>query len=188
MKKIILICLCFLLCIPSYAQSSNEELWNISTHVISTLKDKNMESLADLVHPVKGVYFVPDACIPNGKIQSIPKENLLNFFEDKNTYTWGYYDGSGHPIKLTKTDYYNKWIYDKDFLNADQIGVNTIIGKGNSTYAFTELFPNTPFVEYHFKGFDESVKGLDWESIRLVFEKYQDHWYLIAIVHDHWTI
>jgi hypothetical protein len=30
--------------------------------------------------------------------------------------------------------------------------------------------------------------GLDWASLLLVFEQYESRWYLVALVHDQWTI
>jgi (p)ppGpp synthase/HD superfamily hydrolase len=29
---------------------------------------------------------------------------------------------------------------------------------------------------------------MDWRSLRLVFEKKNDIWYLVGIIHDQWTI
>jgi UDP-N-acetyl-2-amino-2-deoxyglucuronate dehydrogenase len=31
-------------------------------------------------------------------------------------------------------------------------------------------------------------EGMDWRSLRLVFEKKNDIWYLVGIIHDQWTI
>lgn len=44
------------------------------------------------------------------------------------------------------------------------------------------------YVEYHFPGFEKKYEGKDWKSLRLVFEKKNDRWYLVGIVHDQWTI
>jgi (p)ppGpp synthase/HD superfamily hydrolase len=29
---------------------------------------------------------------------------------------------------------------------------------------------------------------MDWRSLRLVFEKKDDIWYIVGIIHDQWTI
>ena len=52
-------------------------------------------------------------------------------FESSEDFVWGVYDGSGEDIILTFKQYYEKFIYNNDFLNADIIGVNELIGKGN---------------------------------------------------------
>jgi len=43
-------------------------------------------------------------------------------------------------------------------------------------------------VEYHFPGIDPQYGGLDWRSLRLVFQQSGGEWYLVGIIHDQWTI
>ena len=43
-------------------------------------------------------------------------------------------------------------------------------------------------VEYHFPGFDPQYGGLDWASLRLVFQEFEGRWVLVGIIHDEWTI
>jgi hypothetical protein len=43
-------------------------------------------------------------------------------------------------------------------------------------------------IEYYFSGFDPQYGGMDWRSLRLVFIKDSNNWYLAAIVHGEWTI
>jgi hypothetical protein len=117
-----------------------------------------------------------------------PASQVLNFLPDKKVYTWGIYDGSGLPINLTSAEYYNKFIYDVDFINAPEISYNRIIGKGSTINNAFEVYPNTIIVEYHFSGFDPKYEGMDWRSLRLVFEEKDIVWYLIGIIHDQWTI
>ncbi len=117
-----------------------------------------------------------------------PASQVLNFLPDKKVYTWGIYDGSGLPINLTSAEYYNKFIYDVDFINAPEISYNRIIGKGSTINNAFEIYPNTIIVEYHFSGFDPKYEGMDWRSLRLVFEEKDTVWYLIGIIHDQWTI
>jgi hypothetical protein len=117
-----------------------------------------------------------------------PASQVLIFLPNKKVYTLGIYDGSGLPINLTSTEYYNKFIYDVDFVNAPGISYNRIIGKGSIINNAFEVYPNTIIVEYHFSGFDPKYEGMDWRSLRLVFEEKDTVWYLIGIIHDQWTI
>ncbi len=117
-----------------------------------------------------------------------PASQVLIFLPDKKVYTWGIYDGSGLLINLTPAEYYNKFIYDVDFVNAPEISYNRIIGKGSTINNAFEVYPNTIIVEYHFSGFDPKYEGMDWRSLRLVFEEKDTVWYLIGIIHDQWTI
>ena len=41
---------------------------------------------------------------------------------------------TGDPIKLTFKEYYKKFIYDVDFVNAKIIGNNHVIGAGNALH------------------------------------------------------
>ena len=62
------------------------------------------------------------------------------------------------------------------------------IGQGNSINNIAQIYPSAVTVEYHFEGFEEEYAGLDWRSLRLVFEASGGTWYLVGIVHDEWTI
>ena len=63
-----------------------------------------------------------------------------------------------------------------------------LIGKGNTLNNIAQVYPNGEFVEFHFTGFDTQYEGMDWTSLRLVFEENNGTWFLIGIVHDQWTI
>jgi hypothetical protein len=43
-------------------------------------------------------------------------------------------------------------------------------------------------VEYYFPGFEAQYEGMDWKSLRLVFEQHQGSWKLVGIIHNEWTI
>jgi hypothetical protein len=73
-------------------------------------------------------------------------------------------------------------------LHAPQKSFDAVIGKGNSIDNLKETYPQLHFTEYHFKGFDEKYKGLDWTSLRFVYKKYNNAYYLVAVIHDQWTI
>ena len=51
-----------------------------------------------------------------------------------------------------------------------------------------EIYDNPIVVEYYFPGFNPEYEGMDWKSLRLVFEKYEDSWKLVGIIHNQWTI
>jgi hypothetical protein len=155
--------------------------------VIAAIKTKNMSKLAVFVHPTKGLRFSPYSYI-NTKEDSIFKATQLkNLLASRKHYLWGTFDGSGEPIRMTFANYYKRFIYDKDFANAPVIGYNEIARQGNSTNNLGEIYPNSIFVEYHFSG-TEKNSGMDWRSLRLVFEKKGGAWFLVGIIHDQWTI
>ncbi|HHV97046.1 MAG TPA: hypothetical protein GXX37_11340 [Clostridiaceae bacterium] len=156
--------------------------------VLTAIKNYDMSKLADAIHPDKGIRFSPYGYVDVDNDLVFTAEEVRNLDSDSKTYLWGYYDGSGEPITLNFSDYYKKFIYDVDFLNAEQVGYNKILGQGNSLNNSSEVYKNSIIVEYHFSGFDPQYNGMDWRSLRLAFEKKGDIWYLVAIIHDQWTI
>lgn len=158
-----------------------------SINVLTAIKNYDMEKLADAVHPDKGVRFSPYGYIDVDSDLVFTAGEVKNLANDSKTYLWGHYDGSGEPIELNFQDYYRKFIYDADFINAEQTGYNKVLGHGNSLNNSFEVYKNSIIVEYYFSGFDPQYEGMDWRSLRLVFEKKDDIWYIVGIIHDQWT-
>lgn len=158
--------------------------------VLKALEAKDMAKLAQLAHPDKGVRFSPYGYIDSEQDRILKPEAISKSWKDDTVYRWGTFDGSGEPIQLKFSDYYAKFIYDADFAQAPHTGVNETIGKGNTLNNIKEVYPSPQhtFVEYHFSGFDPKFEGMDWKSLRLVFEKTEKALYLVGIVHDQWTI
>ena len=51
-----------------------------------------------------------------------------------------------------------------------------------------DAYPEARFVEYHFPGIDPELEGFDWCSLKLVFQVWENDWYLVGIIHGEWTI
>lgn len=103
---------------------------------------------------------------------------------------WGEYDGIGGPIELSYRDYEARFVYSQDFANAEQAGYNQTLGQGSVPDNSREYYPDGIVVEYHVPGFDPQdpqYGGLDWKSLRLVFEPVGDMWYLVGVIHAEWT-
>lgn len=156
--------------------------------VIELIKDKDMKNLSSYVHPEKGLRFTPYPYIDLQNDQVFKAQSVAELLQDTKVYTWGSYDGSGEPIELKFNDYYDKFIYDADFANPHMIGNNVAIGTGNTIDNVDEAYPNGYFVELYFKGFEPQYEGIDWRSLKLVFEELNGAWYLAGIVHGQWTI
>lgn len=155
---------------------------------MAALKEKDMDKLSQLIHPEKGVRFSPYTYVEKDKDLVFSADKVKNLMEDTKKYIWGVYDGIGEPIELTFSDYYKKFVYDADFINAPQVGYNKAIGTGNTINNSFEFYKNSIIIEYHFPGIELKYEGMDWRSLKLVFEKYQDKWYIVGIIHDQWTI
>ncbi len=157
-------------------------------NVIDLLEDQDMNSLSSFIHPNKGVRFTPYAYIDLQEDLFFTSQQISGLLQSSQVYNWGNYDGTGDPIDLSFSDYYNLFIYDVDFANPHMIGNNVMIGTGNSINNIGQTYPNGEFVEFHFTGFDPGLFEMDWKSLRLVFEEFNGAWYLVGIVHDQWTI
>lgn len=155
---------------------------------VKILKDKDMESLAALIHQEKGVRFSPYAYVNQQEDIVLSKDEIINALDSDKMYIWGSYDGIGDPIELTFDEYYDSFIYDEDYANPHIIGNNVVVGTGTTLNNIGEAYPKGQFVEFHFTGFNPQFTGMDWRSLRLVFEEVEGVWYLVGIVHDEWTI
>ena len=174
---------------PDEKEESAPNLEGRSEEILDAMKGRDFAKLAASVHPAKGVRLTPYSHVDPENDLLFSREQIAAAAADKNLYTWGRYDGSGEPIKLTIAEYFNKFVYDHDYLEeADEVGFNRrviedIYGMDNSS----EIYPGASQVEYYFAG-SEEYGGMDWSSLRLVLEKQDEEWYLVGIIHDQWTI
>lgn len=173
---------------PLSSEEARQIIEQRANEVITALQEKDMETLSNYVHPDKGVRFSPYAFVRPEDHVVFSAEEIQGAFEDEPVYHWGTYDGSGEPIDLTFSEYYDEFVYSQDFAAAPQVGYNEVLGQGNTINNAQEVYEDAIIVEYHFPGFDPQYEGMDWESLRLVFQEYQGTWYLVGIIHDQWTI
>jgi hypothetical protein len=170
---------------PEYAEKIIKETADKLIHAISI---KDSEVVSEFVHPVKGLRFTPYTNVSVEHDVIFNAEQVKNFFKNQAHYLWGHYDGTGNEISLTPGDYYDKFIYPEDFVNAEQVGYNEVLSSGNMLEDQFEVYPNAIIVEYYFSGFNPDYAGMDWRSLRLVFEEYEDDYKLAGIISNQWTI
>jgi len=156
--------------------------------VVQLLDNKDMAGISTYVHPTEGVRFSPYGNVNVSSDQVFTAAQVAGLMTDAQEYPWGSYDGSGEPINLNFADYFEKFVYDKDYKNPHMIGNNVVIGQGNSMININSAYPDGLFAEFHFTGVDPQYGGIDWSSLRLVFEEDNGTWYLVGIIHDQWTI
>ena len=159
----------------------------IGEQILISLKENNFAELRKYFSE-EGVLFSPYGYIDIATSKKLTPEDFLASINKKWILTWGNYDGTGDPIKLTVTDYLKKFVYNADYVNAEAIGYDEVMKQGNSVNNLKEIYPNRHFIDYHFSGFDQKLKGMDWSSLRLVFEKLNGEYFLVAVIHDQWTI
>ena len=159
----------------------------LADQVIMALKNKDFQALSNLAHPLKGVRFSPYAFVRDQDLVFRP-DQVPGLFADPTSYTWGAFDGSGQPIRMTFQQYYQRFIYDANFSRPEMIAFNQAIGSGNTINNISEFYPGDEFVEYHFSMLDPQYEGLDWRSLRIVLEQFNGEWYLVGVIHAEWTI
>jgi len=166
-------------------ESVEERVRARAREVVVALKQRDVRALARIAHPDKGVRFSPYAFVHVDTDVVLASDEIENAFEDRAKRLWGRYDGSGFPILLTFAEYYEEFIYDRDFAAAEHVSYDERLGVGNTIDNSLEVYPAGHVVEYHFPA-DEG--SLNWSSLRLVFEEKDGEWYLVGVIHDEWTI
>ncbi|MCM3716317.1 hypothetical protein M3202_19925 [Alkalihalobacillus oceani] len=154
--------------------------------VVDALAEKDFATVADYVHPKKGVRFSPYAYVKKAH-RSFTPECVSKMMNDSTVYFWGTYDGSGHAIELTPAEYYERFLYQKDFARAEDIHFDQLTERGNTLHNADEVYPDAHFVEFHLPG-SEELAGMDWASLIMAFEKWNGQWYLVGMIQDQWTI
>lgn len=170
---------------------NDTSLLNFSNSVLSSIKESGHKSLGKFIHPDLGIRFSPYGYIDtindlHFTLESYEKEVKMNGGNYKKK--WGYFDGSGEPINLSYIEYFKRFVYDVDFINAPEISINEFKSGGNSQNNLTTIYENCEFVEYYFPGIDPKYDGMDWRTLRLVFKKSNGSYYLTGVIHDQWTI
>ncbi len=151
------------------------------------LAARDTERFSAYVHPIKGVRFSPYGYVDETHVV-FRREEVAALLQEPTVRTWGNYDGSGDPIEGTFADYFARFVYDLDFAAAPQQSVNAPIGTGNTVDKTADVYPGGMVLEYHFPGIDPSFGGMDWRSLRLVFEEFRGEWFVVAVIHAEWTI
>jgi hypothetical protein len=151
------------------------------------LRERDVETLARLAHPRKGVRFEPYPFLGEAGGVVLEADEIELALEHPKKRVWGSYDGSGHPIELTFAEYFDQFVRIPEPGSAE-VGIDRMIGSGNTFNNIAEVYPNATILELHHPGSDPQYGGMDWQSVRFVFERYDSRLALVAIVHDQWTI
>lgn len=167
--------------------SQQDSIKATARQILISLKENNLTELTKYFSN-NGVLFSPYGHIDTVKSKRLTIEDFESAINNKWLLTWGSYDGTGEPIKLTVPAYMKKFAYNADYLNAEAVGYDEVLKQGNTIINIKEIYPKHHFIDYHFSGFDQKLEGMDWTSLRFVFEKQNGEYLLVAVIHDQWTI
>ena len=167
---------------------AGSDVSQVAQQVVEAFKAKDAAALARLVHPVKGVRFSPSAYVDVKGDIVLFREQVGQFWADRKTHTWGFAEGTGDPIRMTPSQYCDRYIMNRDFSHPSSINVNHDRAMGNTNNNAAVVYPQGTRVEYFIE--PSGGKGspeFDWAALRLVFEASQGSWFLVAVIHDEWT-
>lgn len=160
----------------------------LAVRVVNALSQKDWKAVSEFVHPEHGLRFTPYGRVDLSRDIVIAKQDVTKLVSDSTVRRWGVFDGTADPIDLTLDGYYRRFIYDRAYAGATPGPLNQRLGQGNSLNNIPTVFGSrkVTFVEFHVSG-TQKYNGMDWRSLRIVFEQSEGRWYLIGLVHDEWT-
>ena len=164
------------------AEEARRAIGSRAANVLEAIKSKNMAALSQFVHPVKGVSFTPYTC-PGKEDRVFSARQIALGGSNTEKFVWGNYDGSGDPISLALADYFERFVYDAPYAKSFSIQYNEVVLGGGSDSCGDDQKEDGISVQY----FMPSTEKQPWRSLRLVFERKQNTWYLTRIIHDEWT-
>lgn len=171
------------------ATSDPDSLLRSRTHeILTTIKGRDFNHLSQYIHPDVGIRFSPYAHIDTATNVRLSREKFLAVITDLKKITWGNYDGSGEPISLTLPDYFNKFVYNADFLRPEKFSINKVVPQGNVQSNVEDVYKGCSYTESYFSGFDKKYEGMDWCALRLIFKRDGGKLYLVGIVHAQWGV
>ncbi|SJM36692.1 hypothetical protein A1019T_00655 [Psychrobacter pasteurii] len=172
----------------SSEQSKQTQILQQAKQIQGYLATDNYQALTPHIHPTKGVRFSMYAYVQQETDKVFSREQFATYLQQSRIkFTWGTKDGVGDLYITTLPDFLNSWVAAEqyDFKGAT---FNKFQGSSNSLNNLKEVYPNADFVEFYHSGKNPEYAGMDWRSMRLVFEEYQGKYYLVAIVNDQWTV
>ena len=169
-------------------EKDNFPLLSAACAVNRCFQQGDWAGLASYIHPERGVTFTPYSTVDPETDLTFTPSQIKGLAQDQTVYTWGFEDGRGDPIKLTILQYLERYVYDTDYTQAPEIGVDRIITGGNALENLAEAYPGCRFVDFGFPSADPANDGLDWTSLKLVFQPEETRWLLVGVVHGEWTI
>jgi hypothetical protein len=165
-------------------QGSSQQIKEKANKVLDAVLNKEMDTLASYVHPEKGLLISPYVHISEDAVV-FQKQEVENLLEMNETYTWGYQDGSGKPMKSVPAEYFQRY---QEFTEVDKVIVDDLKQRGNVEINIKEYFPGSHVVEFYKSGTEENT-NMDWASLYVVFQKNSEgEWKVVALVSGQWTI
>lgn len=165
-------------------EESKEIIYEKGVQAINALANKDYEELSNLTHPLYGIRFTPYTNIDIENDLVFSKDEILEFKNSDIKYEWGFIGESNKIIELSPNEYFDKYVYDKDYINAEEVGYNEIISSTGFLENQFGIYHNSIIIEYYFSILDPY--NSDWRSLRIVFQEHKGEWYIAGLIHFEW--
>lgn len=160
----------------------------VATIINTALSNQQYELITPYIHPKKGVRFSMYAYINPNSDKVFSQADFKKYLKQSRIkFTWGEKEGAQNLYVETLPNYLNHWVVRQHEFQYATPYINTFKGYGNSLNNLAEQYPNADFVEFYYSG-TPHWEYMDWRALRLVFETYKGHSYLVALITDEWTI
>ena len=160
-------------------------LMNTSEKILTSVKKRDYATFSLFIHPQKYLRFSPYAYIDTVNNKVLSAVHFLQLAKQNKKINWSSaFEGTEF---LTVDEYFKKFVYDVDFINAELKSINAYHSQGTDLNNIKEVYPGYDVVEFFFPGFEKKYEGLDFRALRLVYKTEKNKVFLVAIVHDKWT-
>ncbi|MCG7394751.1 hypothetical protein MHY87_17765 [Microvirga sp. ACRRW] len=184
-----------LLALSVFAQSSGAQALGpkaarqaaqgIVPKVLEALAARDFAKLASFIGD-DGLAVSPYVMLDDSDVR-LSRSDLKRCATDPEVRLWGEKDGSGDPIETTCSQYFDEFVWNADYRNADEVLYNEPRQRGNDINNNHEFAPDGIVVELHIRGTSDEAE-MNWKSLRLIFRQGDKGLSLIAITRDVWTI
>ena len=165
---------------------TDDELLTLANSILPMIKEKDYSSLTAFIHPQLGLTFTPYSTVSPTDL-SFQWTELLAASEAETELCWGGWDGSGEDLLLSFDAYWDRFVWNYDYTNADSILLNEIGITGNAIENVFKAYDNCMIAEYDVNSALGYNDGTDWSTLKLVFLPFDGELYLAGIIHGEWT-
>ena len=174
--------------VPGFSSARAAEIVGAQSRgVVRALQSNDTRTLAQYVHPTRGVTFSPYIFVS-------PKDNLTfragqirHLANHPKKWDWGQFDGTGDPMKLTWNQFRQNILVPRAYLPSADESFNQIHHNGNIPNNVDEAYPGAIIARYYLTGANPDYGGLDWRALYLAWRPVGQTWYLVGIAGDQWS-
>lgn len=165
----------------------NFPLLNTACAVLREIQERDYKALAGYVDAEQGLTFTTFSTVNREIDLTFTADQVAQFSKDDTKYSWGIVPGNGQRLNMTPSEYFSTYMFNVDYTQAAQIGVDKVNISGNALENVTQAYPGCRFVEFTYPGTTTGSQAQDWCALKLVFTPGQSQWRLVGLIHSQWT-